>query len=87
MINGPVKKKGGRSIYDPKMQNDVLAKIKIFILKNRGVLPSVHQIRLLAMKFSNNKGFVASKGWCTKFLKRNERYFTIWRNEVPGFLS
>ena len=79
--NGPERKKGaGRKTMDPRMEHRLLDWIKDEFNRNKG-LPDSKEIKSKARSFSENETFKASKGWCDKFLKRNDHLFNALREE------
>jgi hypothetical protein len=73
--NGPERKKGaGRKTTDPTMETAILKWITDYF-DGRGQFPTFREIKLRAKHLSNHQAFLASKGWCDKFIKRNILFF------------
>lgn len=73
--NGPERKKGaGRKTMDPSMEHKLLNWIADEFKRN-GVFPDCKEVKSQAKYFSNNTDFKASKGWCDKFMRRNQKLF------------
>lgn len=69
--NGTIRKKGGgRKTLDPDMERNLLNWIEE-ATKTSGSFPNRGLIKSRAKTFSKVKKFLASKGWCDKFFKRN----------------
>lgn len=82
--NGPERKKGaGRKTMDPDMERSLLNWVaKQF--RRTGVFPDSKEIKIQARIYSNQDNFKASKGWCDKFLRRNQRWFDLLKKEQSG---
>lgn len=73
--NGPERKKGaGRKTVDPKMEKEILKWISSQYRETNN-FPLACEIKAKAKELSSHPKFKASKGWCDKFMKRNEMYF------------
>ena len=69
--NGTMRKKGGgRKTLDPDMEENLLRWIEDSTIKSR-CFPNRGLIKSRAKSFSKVGSFLASKGWCDKFFKRN----------------
>lgn len=62
------KKGGGRKTKDPAMENNVIAWIRK--QQNKGNYVTTKMIKNIALKFSKDKSFLASKGWLEKLKKK-----------------
>lgn len=80
--NGPERKKGaGRKTMDPNMERNLLNWVANEFSK-KGEFPDNKEIKNQAKIFSNQEKFKASKGWCDKFLRRNQRYFEMLKKNM-----
>ena len=80
MKNGPERKKGaGRKTLDPQMESKLLEWIANDY-KKLGEFPDNKDIKLQAKFFSISPQFKASKGWCDKFLRRNQKFFEFLKS-------
>lgn len=72
MKNGPGRKKGGgRKTLDPTMESKLLSWIEETSYESSS-FPCRAQIKQKAKNLSAVGDFLASKGWCDKFFKRNQ---------------
>ena len=88
LSNGAMRKKGGgRKTLDPEMEESLLSWIAE-ATKNSQMFPTRGLIKQRAKSFSKVRTFLASKGWCDKFFKRNqERLDCIRRSIEPKVLG
>ena len=81
ITQGPERKKGaGRKTMDPQMESGLLNWISEFFRIYK-VFPDFKEIKLQAKRFTKNETFMASKGWCDKFMKRNVLFFQKLRDQ------
>lgn len=78
---GPLRKKGaGRKTSDSEMEKNLVSWIQNLISKQSsskiiGNIVKRKELMAKAKLFSNNKQFIASKGWCDKFMIRHPELF------------
>ena len=72
---GPERKKGaGRKKMDENMEKNLLKWIEKKFSEN-GIVPDNREIKIKAKLLSSIPYFKASKGWCDKFISRNQIFF------------
>ena len=82
ITQGPERKKGaGRKTMDPQMEAGLLNWISEYF-RVSNVFPDFKEIKLQAKRFTKNQNFMASKGWCDKFMKRNILFFQQLKERV-----
>ena len=80
---GSLRKKGaGRKTSDSEMEKNLVSWIQDLISKQssskiKGDVIKRKELMNKAKLFSNNKKFIASKGWCDKFIKRHPEFFNL----------
>lgn len=81
MCRGGGRKKGaGRKTMDPMMEAGLLKWIEEYF-KTFNIFPVFREIKTQAKMFTKNDKFMASKGWCDKFMKRNVVFFKNLQNQ------
>jgi hypothetical protein len=80
--NGAMRKKGGgRKTLDPEMEESLLNWIAEATRSSQS-FPTRGLIKSRAKSFSKVRTFLASKGWCDKFFKRNQERLDFIRKTL-----